>query len=1085
MSLEDDDWNAFTGIKVLKRGKEPVVDVLSVVAVHGLGANPNYAWTWRGEEKPDGGPRETANWLTEFLPEELPDARIMTYGYDSRWHRNAPVITMFDIANSFMKNLGDQRTGDTQKRPLVFVGHSLGGVIIERMLMTALNLDDYKHVADSTVGIVFLGSPLKGTRLAEWAHLAAIVGRGLGYNSNPRVVEALREGSESMTDLLNNFTRWVQKKQVTVCCFFEAAPTSYSKRLPQWGQRWWNPSAKIAVPKDNAVFDGAIPFPLWTDHFKINKYRSREDSSYKQVSAELVKMAHKCAKLDLTLDSNQVHGNSPLASKIKNKDFKRLTSFIACAKQSDIHAPEECIKILAKVDPEHDLRSLKMVKGERVLGTCEWLPTQENYRMWLSELGIQVLCLEGNPGTGKTMMSTFLIETIQARAAKHPEKTHLAYYFCKNADDDRNNAAGILRGLIWQILRQSKDKLINYIVDPFKDRGKDRALFDDVHALWDILINMTKADTFQELFIVIDGIDECQEGSREQLLHNIRSLASQGSASSTVRFILCGRPIVSFGPTSDAFRKIRIDTEKISDDLPRFIDARVRETAEEKSWPSNLTEDVREHLIKTAEGTFLYVGLFLEQVKKLRPSEVDRQLSEHELPKSLQGIYARILREMPMCDKPAAAWILHCVICSVRPLTVEELATARYVEEIGLQDRSLPSSEEAERFLDTLELCKSLLVQSNGTITIIHQTVKDFLMSADVRDNPELNEFYVDNGAGNWLLFKICAKVLNGRELDKVASAMERRAELEDFYRIYMSTRLAGCMSLGERSPCRIARPGDYWITVRNSPIPLVTYAADFWETHVIRAAENGFVQADILIELPPLRTQLARCWLRASVEHGQFTQVKLMQKYVPSACDSSNKSFKLWETPLICATKQGNIEIVELILSMDVFDVGFQDWRGRTALIYAAKSGYEEIVKLLLNTGNANLNCKDRYGFTAYRYATKHRHEEVKNILWNAESMRYGKMEMLTSAVSGSKSWYAKHKIARSTKKLPTSSPESQEKEETDSTFTPSIKLQASQESLTLSESSNLKPKPSRGSLRPPTSRLSSHASNISLADN
>lgn len=82
----------------------------SVVAVHGLGANPNYAWTWRGEEKPDGAPRETANWLTEFLPEELPNARIMTYGYDSRWHRNAPVITMFDIANSFMKNLDDQRT---------------------------------------------------------------------------------------------------------------------------------------------------------------------------------------------------------------------------------------------------------------------------------------------------------------------------------------------------------------------------------------------------------------------------------------------------------------------------------------------------------------------------------------------------------------------------------------------------------------------------------------------------------------------------------------------------------------------------------------------------------------------------------------------------------------------------------------------------------------------------------------------------------------------------------------------------------------------------------------------------------------
>lgn len=28
MSLEDDDWNAFTGIKVLKPGEEPVVELV-------------------------------------------------------------------------------------------------------------------------------------------------------------------------------------------------------------------------------------------------------------------------------------------------------------------------------------------------------------------------------------------------------------------------------------------------------------------------------------------------------------------------------------------------------------------------------------------------------------------------------------------------------------------------------------------------------------------------------------------------------------------------------------------------------------------------------------------------------------------------------------------------------------------------------------------------------------------------------------------------------------------------------------------------------------------------------------------------
>jgi hypothetical protein len=30
------------------------------------------------------------NWLTDLLPNELPEARIMTFNYLSRWHKNAP-----------------------------------------------------------------------------------------------------------------------------------------------------------------------------------------------------------------------------------------------------------------------------------------------------------------------------------------------------------------------------------------------------------------------------------------------------------------------------------------------------------------------------------------------------------------------------------------------------------------------------------------------------------------------------------------------------------------------------------------------------------------------------------------------------------------------------------------------------------------------------------------------------------------------------------------------------------------------------------------------------------------------------------
>jgi hypothetical protein len=30
------------------------------------------------------------NWLKDLLPTEIPEARIMTFNYSSRWHKNAP-----------------------------------------------------------------------------------------------------------------------------------------------------------------------------------------------------------------------------------------------------------------------------------------------------------------------------------------------------------------------------------------------------------------------------------------------------------------------------------------------------------------------------------------------------------------------------------------------------------------------------------------------------------------------------------------------------------------------------------------------------------------------------------------------------------------------------------------------------------------------------------------------------------------------------------------------------------------------------------------------------------------------------------
>lgn len=59
---------------------------LSIVAVHGLGATPDWAWIWKVNKE------EHVNWLKDenMLPAKLPGSRIMTFNYESQWLLGAP-----------------------------------------------------------------------------------------------------------------------------------------------------------------------------------------------------------------------------------------------------------------------------------------------------------------------------------------------------------------------------------------------------------------------------------------------------------------------------------------------------------------------------------------------------------------------------------------------------------------------------------------------------------------------------------------------------------------------------------------------------------------------------------------------------------------------------------------------------------------------------------------------------------------------------------------------------------------------------------------------------------------------------------
>ncbi|KAF2962612.1 hypothetical protein GQX73_g10961 [Xylaria multiplex] len=189
---------------------------IDVVAVHGLNFmnNPDHARdTWA-----KGGKL----WLKDFLPDKLAKpARVMLFSYNSNPTMGAAAIKLDDHANILLHWLNLKRQ-DASQRPLLFICHSLGGLLVKQALVEATLDNTYKPIVEATKLLIFFATPHRGGRYASVGDIAAkIVRAGLRKPTND-LFESLKKQSDSATK------RFEQSRHLYERClvvnFYEGEP---------------------------------------------------------------------------------------------------------------------------------------------------------------------------------------------------------------------------------------------------------------------------------------------------------------------------------------------------------------------------------------------------------------------------------------------------------------------------------------------------------------------------------------------------------------------------------------------------------------------------------------------------------------------------------------------------------------------------------------------------------------------------------------------------------------------------------------------------------------------------------------------
>jgi hypothetical protein len=225
------------------------------------------------------GRPEQIFWPKDLLPAALPTVRIMTWGYDvdivNLVGRTAQE-SIFEHANVLLSDLADSRiTQEEKKRPIIFVAHSLGGIVVKDALGRSSGAKSYlSAIFPATFGICFLGTPHWGSETASLGKMVFEISKLFFKNPNTQVLRALEVNSETLDRVDTTFREIISSGTINIASFRETVPSKGGVMVVQ------QHSYKLGLEQE---IINSIP----ADHKNMAKFCSKDDTGFKRIVAVL------------------------------------------------------------------------------------------------------------------------------------------------------------------------------------------------------------------------------------------------------------------------------------------------------------------------------------------------------------------------------------------------------------------------------------------------------------------------------------------------------------------------------------------------------------------------------------------------------------------------------------------------------------------------------------------------------------------------------------------------------------------------------------------------------------------------------
>ncbi|CCX30790.1 Similar to Inversin-B; acc. no. Q71S21 [Pyronema omphalodes CBS 100304] len=635
-----------------------------------------------------------------------------------------------------------------------------------------------------------------------------------------------------------------------------------------------------------------------------------------------------------------------IKTELEETGMQVQTIFQNAKEPKTIYIEAEYTKILRFISPLEPHRMHQDIRHKRLKGTCLWFMKRPEFEEWHSaEDSNHVLVCYGIPGSGKSVMSSAVIDNIQLENAERfaTEETHilLAYLYYDSRDSARLSAVGLIGSLLKQIFqscayreRNAKDQRFENIFESLKKRRDQHGIPLSINELSQFIKQCLRG--LQRLYIIIGAIDECQDIYRWELLRFTSDILAEFPNS--VRVMITGRAYIrSSLEKSLAKTPVSIDLVANEVDIRRYVVHAIElDYHAYNNMENSFRREIVETIVATADGIiirFLLAALQIQTVlEQASKAGRNRALSTIYIPKNLDSAFKATIQRIRKAGGTKARQGIE--ILKWADLAERNCILTSYVMHFqyfiristdSLDMDTLPSEQSLDK------CCQGLIIvdKERRCIRFMHRTLQEFLR--------------VEHENGN--IFETChlditrtfLKYMSFRDTSVNGDPASNEIATKHIFQYRPGSTVAMITFGGNSGPCHIEK------------YPFLRYAVHFWGEHAKRQANKS------------KHSQAATVHNALAVERKNDHIVYRLLEMDNINVESKDNSGR---TALSHAAANGNLDALRLLLEKEAEVSSYDEDEFRTPLSYAAIFGHEE--------AGADITSPDNNGRRALSWATK-----------------------------------------------------------------------------------------------------------------